>query len=337
MIGQSALRTGTLVLSLLVCALTGSVSSSQAQESEEIEFADEKLEQAVRDALGIQDCPICTTDMAELMFLVLTGRGIENLSGIEYCVNLTTLYLGGNAVADLRPLEALQNLEELDLCMDMYVPPEDDLTYYGPVASLPNLKKLNLSDTSDLGFLAGLSSLTELDLIYTDVEDLTPLAGLTSLTSLSVYFGQVSDLSPIAGLDKLAFLLLSHNQIADLRPLSGLTRLESLIIHDNEITDLSPLADCVSLRLLVVDNNRVAEVEALSHLFSELPFLETVCIGGNEINDISPLVDNPDVGEGVHIVLQGNPLSDEAIDEQIPALQARGVTVDFYTWRRPGG
>lgn len=49
--------------------------------------------------------------------------------------------------------------------------------------------------------------------------------------------------------------------------------------------------------------------------------------GGNAIVDLAPLVTNADFGTGDRIWLAGNPLSQVALDEQVPALRDRGVVV----------
>ena len=49
----------------------------------------------------------------------------------------------------------------------------------------------------------------------------------------------------------------------------------------------------------------------------------------NQIEDISPLVANTGLGEGDEVNLIDNPLSDQARNEHIPALKARGVTVYY--------
>jgi hypothetical protein len=49
----------------------------------------------------------------------------------------------------------------------------------------------------------------------------------------------------------------------------------------------------------------------------------------NHISDISPLVDNTGLGEGDWVDLRGNPLSEQSINEYIPALEARGVQVYY--------
>ena len=62
---------------------------------------------------------------------------------------------------------------------------------------------------------------------------------------------------------------------------------------------------------------------------TSLPTLRWLDLSGNEIRDISPLVASPGLGEGDTIHLSDNPVSDRAINEQVPALRARGVSVSY--------
>jgi hypothetical protein len=50
-------------------------------------------------------------------------------------------------------------------------------------------------------------------------------------------------------------------------------------------------------------------------------------LAGNQIIDLTPLVENPFIGQGCRIVLFDNPLSEEAKNIQIPALEKRGVEI----------
>ena len=98
-------------------------------------------------------------------------------------------------------------------------------------------------------------------------------------------------------------LRLSHNQIADVTPLANLKSLQELELWDNQITDVTPLANLTSLKWL--------------------------WLSSNQIEDLAPLVANTGLGEGDRVYLSGNPLSTQALTEQIPALQAKGVEVSY--------
>ena len=132
------------------------------------------------------------------------------------------------------------------------------------------------------------------------------LAGIEHLTSLwQLYLGNeyIADVTPLAGLTNLQVLGLPDNQIVDVTPLAGLTNLRSLNLDGNQIVDVTPLAGLTNLHFLKIENNR--------------------------IEDLAPLVANPGLGESDTVWLRNNPLSDQALTEQIPALKARGVEVSY--------
>ena len=55
--------------------------------------------------------------------------------------------------------------------------------------------------------------------------------------------------------------------------------------------------------------------------------LASVDLRQNEISDVRALVDNPGLGRGDEVNLELNPLSQQALTVQIPALIRRGVRV----------
>ena len=128
---------------------------------------------------------------------------------------------------------------------------------------------------------------------------------MTNLTSLSLESNQIShsDLVLLTNLTDLTRLDLARNNISDISPLSGLTNLTDLRLFTNSITDISPLAGLTNLRQLQ--------------------------LGGNTILDIAPLVANTGLGSGDRLDVRNNPLSATSINTHIPALQGRGVTVQF--------
>lgn len=52
-------------------------------------------------------------------------------------------------------------------------------------------------------------------------------------------------------------------------------------------------------------------------------------LGANQVSDILPLVNNIGLDVGDEIWLHNNPLSQASIEEYIPALEDRGVEVDY--------
>ena len=190
-----------------------------------------------------------------------------------------------------------------------------------------NLTELFLADNSisDISPLKGLTNLTELYLADSSISDISPLAGLTNLTELSLGGNSIFDISPLAGLTNLTELFLADNSISDISPLAGLNNLTQLFLANNSISDISPLAGLNNLTRLSLDYNPISDISALSGLIN----LIWLSLLGNSISDLSPLVANTGLGQGDAIIVNGNPLNNAAINTHIPALQRRGVRVDF--------
>ena len=190
-----------------------------------------------------------------------------------------------------------------------------------------NLTELFLADNSisDISPLKGLTNLTELFLADNSISDISPLAGLTNLTELSLGGNSIFDISPLAGLNNLTELFLADNSISDISPLAGLNNLTQLFLANNSISDISPLAGLNNLTRLSLDYNPISDISALSGLIN----LIRLSLLGNSISDLSPLVANTGLGQGDAIIVNGNPLNNAAINTHIPALQRRGVRVDF--------
>ena len=101
-----------------------------------------------------------------------------------------------------------------------------------------------------------------------------------------------------------------------------MTNLSYLNIAGNSVRDLSPVAELINISVLELVDNRIREITPLANLIH----LETLELYGNRISDISPLA------ELIHLEylqLLDNPLSYSSINEHIPALRSRGVTIEF--------
>ena len=173
--------------------------------------------------------PIYAGEMWRIDELEAEAAGIENLTGLEYGINLNTLALSNdpvlkdeewiesetpNKISDLRPLEELTNLEWLGLA-------------------------------------------------YNEIEDLSPLSDLTNLRGLAVGENKITDITPLANLTNLVDLVLNNrsfhnsvktgNSISDLTPLKKLTKLEELIASRNPIgSSISVVRNFPKLKLLII-------------------------------------------------------------------------------------
>ena len=270
-----------------------------------VDIPDPNLRAAIEEALGkASGAAITTADMARLTGLEARNANISDLTGLEFATNLKTLVFGygevgnSNAVNDLSPLADLIQLTQLDLS-------GNSISDISPVTGLTNLTWLHFwgNSISDISPVAGLTKLTDLYLGNNNLSDISPVAGLTSLTGLWLNSNNISDISAVSGLTNLMDLHLPGNNISDVSPVAGLTHLTDLILWGNSIADISPLAGLTNL----------ARVD-LRH---------------NDISDISSLAANTGLGNGDEVVLNDNPLSFSAIKTHVPALQNRGVTVEF--------
>ena len=223
------------------------------QEEEAVTYHDPNLEAAIREAIGIPEETIYAEDLQGLTALAADGRNIADLSGIEYCTELTHISLSHNPIGDISSLANLTNLTTVYL-------EDSQISDVSPLANLTSLMWLDLSNNqiSDISPLANLTSLTTLKLGNNQLGDITPLANLINLTELDLNDNQVSDISPLGSLINLTRLWLHGNQISNISALTHLTNLDMLGLMQNPISDISPLVDNLGLgegaTVILVDN-----------------------------------------------------------------------------------
>jgi len=169
---------------LMVMALC--VMSTHAAQAEVVNFPDKNLEAAVRKAINKPIGDILQTDLVRTRFTGLTASDadIENLEGLQYCADLTLVYLPNNQVVDLRALACLTKLETLLFGGNQIV----DLR---ALAGLTNLKHLYLgsNQVTDVSALAGLTALKHLDLRGNQISDISALATNTGISYESLFHG----------------------------------------------------------------------------------------------------------------------------------------------------
>ena len=297
-----------------------------------IKIPDLNLRAAVEDALKkAPGTPITTMEMGWLTHLEAKNANISDLTGLEHATNLTELLLGGewvdgedwvqsNSISDLTPLSGLMELTRLELR-------GNNISDISPLAGLTNLKRLSFEDNkvSDLLPLAGLTNLTDLSLEFNNITDISVLSRLTNLTWLALGYNAITDHSILPGLTNLTWLDLRGTNTSDLSVLSGLTNLTALYIDSNGISNLSPLLGLTDLTRLALNGNSISDLSPLAGLTN----LKWMRLARNNISDLSPLVANAGLGSGDEVVLNDNPLSFVSINTHVPALQSRGVTVEY--------
>ena len=147
-----------------------------------VHFADANLKVAVEEALGVIDPT--SVDMLALEYLDASNKGIADLTGLEYALNLITLKLNSNSIVDITPLGGLIKLETLYLY-------GNDIVDITAVSDLENLSYLHLS-YNEIAAIPDLSNLTKLEKLYlhhNKISDICPLAipELTEFRSLTLY------------------------------------------------------------------------------------------------------------------------------------------------------
>ncbi|MBN2581613.1 MAG: leucine-rich repeat domain-containing protein [Planctomycetes bacterium] len=245
-------------------------------------------------------------DNQNLWDLWLDDCGISDISPLANLNQPGWLHLRGNPIEDFTALASLSNLRGLylDRC-----PIENLTALVTTLSAIPNLNLLMLKDTglTDISPLVNLSNITDLGLGDDEIQDYSILASMANLESLYLQGDSLPDLavlvSLLVDLPDFTGLYLESAGLTDISPLANLTSLASLGLNQNRISDLTPLTGLTNLSLLYLEANR--------------------------ITDIQPLVDNPGMGSQAwsSLVLSGNPLGQEALSVQIPALQSRGVSV----------
>lgn len=346
------------------------IISSTAFAEELVFFPDPNLKSCIESALGISDPN--ASDVLSLTRLNGYKCGISDLTGIEYCQNLTrleigynsisdidklselhnleVLLLGGNRIENIKPLESLTNLRHLVLS-DNEVNDIDALSQLNQITNLQlggnNLEDiralqdlvslevlfLGRNQIKDIDSLANLTNITYLILIDNLIADISALSGLVKLTNLNLGDNLIVDIGPVTSLTNLERLQLQENYITDIHPLGGLTNLIWLRLNNNFICDISSLADLVNLQELHLENNCIKTIEALQDM-TELSYLN---LHRNWISDVSPLVANSGITEGDKIIITHNLLTEETYKNDIQAelLPRLGIDIDDTTFYDP--
>lgn len=305
-----------------------------------VTITDPNLEDLIRETLGKPLGDLTTLDMEALYSLNGKGKGIKNLSGLEYAKNLSwinfennlitnltplsdltnvnSIYLFNNQISDINPLRSLTNLRYLNL-------QDNQISDLSPLSSLPMLESINLgrNNISDVSPLANIATLKSLYLSRNGISNISSLGTLVNLEYLGVEINQISDISVVSNFPKLRHLAINSNQVTDLTPISNLTQIQSLYFNNNRITDISPISNLTQLKTLYMLFNQVNNLEPLRNLSQ----LDKIYMYSNNVTDISPLIDLPVLK---YLDIRVNPLSQAGL-ASIQDLINRGVSVDSGT------
>ena len=265
------------------------------------------------------------TGLTKLTILVLSDNRIRDVSPLAGLTKLTRLYLYGNHISDVSLLTKLTKLTNLELN-------KNSISDISPAfAQLTELTSLGLESNhiSDVSSLTKLTKLTNLNIANNRISDVSSLTKLTKLTNLNIHSNRISDVSPLAKLTELINLQLGGNRVSDISALAQLTELTNLQLDGNHISDVSLLTKLTKLTNLGLGFNRISDVSPLTKLTK----LNQLRLNNNNISDISPLVGLNLTGtawDSIGLYIKDNPLSYTSIHRHIPAMQSKGIAIDFY-------
>ena len=199
----------------------------------------------------------------------------------------------------------------------------DDTPVTIPDANLRAAIAAELGKASDATITKGeMTILLRLEVNFAGISDLTGLEFATNLTWVQLVGNSITDISALSSLTNLTWVQLVENSITDISALSSLTNLDFLNLNGNEITDISALSGLTNLTGLSLNGNEITDISALSGLTN----LTWLSLRSNNISDVSALAG---LARLTGLYLNDNPLNASSINGHIPALQNRGVTVEF--------
>ena len=302
--------------------------------TEYAEISDPNLRDAIADARGkARDATITVVDMLLLIQLNAPNADISDLTGLQHATNLRLLNLGTefveeqrintNSISDISPLAALTDLTSLRLDNNSI----SDLSPLVENTGLGNGDKVDVRENflnaqsinTHIPALQSRGVTVDFDSIIVRPEDIAQTVDIPDPNlhaAIAAARGKMpNDPITVADMAILTELVARNANISDLTGLELATNLmrlhlngeyteaEERYTNSNSVSNLSPLAGLTHLTKLELHNN--------------------------SISDLSPLVENTGLGNEDFVGVTGNPLNSPSINIHIPALQSRGVIVEF--------
>ena len=308
-----------------------------------LNIVDPNFEIVIREHINKSTGDIVSTDLETITNLNADNRNIQNIYGIEYCLNLDTLNISENSISDLYPLSNLNQLTILNLN-------KNNISDIEPLSSLGYLQYLNLSSNNlnHVNALTNLTQLTTLSLNNNNIQDISPFSGLLNLEHLHISDNPIVsfeslielgnlmgialndltqfDFSDINGMSSLQTIYLNNTPVINLNLIANITTLQNVFMRNCGIDNIDSLVNLTNLRKLYLKNNNISNITALEQLHE----LSEVELWDNNITNILALVNNLGISGGNdYVFLINNPLSETSINTYIPQLENRGVHVYF--------
>ena len=222
--------------------------------------------------------------------LTLFNKGIKDLTGLEYAINLKELFVReqreefrGNGISDLTPISGLTQLVNLNIGgIGNHV---SDLS---PIANLTNIKHLHLGG-NPITDLTPIANFTQLETFGFDdhvpLTDISVLANMENLIRVGMWGPRFRDMSPLVNLPNIETIDLCGNEISEIPSLKNAPKLKNLYVFGNNVSDVSILQDLTNLERLNLSNNNITDISPLAGL-TDLKWLD---LSQNPIRDWTPL------------------------------------------------
>ena len=243
---------------LFLAFLLGFVFISTIKVDQAVDIADDILELAIRQNLNYYGKPIYKSQLLNIYDLDISGKGINQLDGIEHFRNLEVLDLSQNSVRDMTPVESLTNLKIINLKRNEICDLEN--VNFHAISGL-ELIELNLgyNNLDNVSLLGDMDSLNRLDLAGNRINDLEPISSLILLNELDLTGNNIDTISGLTLYASLEKLVLRDNNLEKIVELGYFENLKYLNLRENHIKDLSPVGNLQTLQYLNIHSNTMIE------------------------------------------------------------------------------
>jgi len=248
-------------------------------------------------------------NLTNLEYLSANNSSLQDMNNLKSLKNLKTLNVKGSNPFDVFALKELKNLKNLSIG-DVYIPEElsdlsslnslsvsftrdidtfdniynldnlesltiegQSIEYIPGITNFPNIKKLNIKDTSakDLSDIKRLTLLEDLTMVVknedSSIDFLKPLVNLKKLNILN---SSIANFDVLAGSDNIEELILDKvtckdGPFIDFFPLSNLP-LTKLVIENTPIKSTRPIGRMKNLEVLKLDFEKTENISSLRSL-----------------------------------------------------------------------
>lgn len=254
-----------LVLMLVIPALPGKVQAFNGYDFEyQVTIPDANLHQELRKACNMLPYILDPRYPTNKMLAGLTGtlniegKGIKDLTGIQYCINISELAASYNSLTSLPDMQLMTGLKTLHLnrCTLTEIP--------SFIPKLPNLEALSMMENKikNLANLKGCPKLLHLNLDDNQISSIPSGLGLATLSTIHLHTNKFSAFpKAILEYKNLESIDLRFNQLSSLPDALGkMPKLGRLFLDDNNLTSLPGSLGSGKLNKLFVAANKLTSI-----------------------------------------------------------------------------